>query len=126
MYQAGLVNERLTPQDDVRMNEFGYGLTDLVARPTPNVDDLGSDEFVRGGRILRAKILACAPRVACFVGIVGYRAAYDKRAQFGLQPSSPVWGKTKLFIIPSTSPRNAHYRTQAVDWFKQLKVLAKE
>lgn len=121
LYESGLVNEPLTPQDDVRMNEYGYGLTDLVARPTPNMDDLARNEFVRGGEILRAKILRYAPRVACFVGITGYRYAYDKRAQFGLQSSSPAWGNTKLFIVPSTSPRNAYYRTHVIDWFKRVK-----
>ena len=121
LYEAGLVNERLKPQDDVRMNEFGYGLTNLVARATNNIDALSADEFVRGGKILRKKILRYAPRLACFVGITGYRIAYDKRARFGAQSSSPAWGDTKIFIVPSTSPRNAFYRKQAIDWFKQLK-----
>lgn len=121
LYQAGLAAEPLTPQDDVRMNTLGYGLTDLIARPTPNVDDLAQEEYLRGGEILRAKILRFAPRVACFVGITGYRVAYDKRAQFGLQSGSPAWGDTKLFIVPSTSPRNAYYRAQVIDWFKRLK-----
>lgn len=121
LYESGFVNEPLTPQDDVRMNEFGYGLTDLVARPTPNMDTLTRAEFARGGEILRAKLLRYTPRIACFVGITGYRIAYNKRAQFGLQSSSPTWGNPKIFIVPSTSPRNAYYRTHVIDWFKRLK-----
>lgn len=120
LYESGLVPERLTPEDDVRMNGFGFGLTDLVARATPNIDSLTRDEFVAGGEILRAKIEQYAPRVACFVGITGYRAAFEKNASLGAQ-SSPVWGKTKLFIVPSTSPRNAYYRPQVIDWFRKLK-----
>lgn len=103
------------------MNKFGYGLTDLVARATNNIDALSREEFVRGGEILRARILHFAPCIACFVGITGYRIAYDKRAQFGLQALSPGWGETKLFIVPSTSARNAYYRPQVIDWFKRLK-----
>lgn len=121
LYESGLVSQRLTPQDDVRMNEFGFGLTDLVPRVTPNIDLLARDEFVAGGKILRAKIERFAPRVACFVGIMGFRAAFDPRAVFGAQ-SSPGWGNTKLFIVPSTSPRNAHYRPLVVEWFKKLKL----
>lgn len=121
LYQAGFAAKPLTPQDDVRMNALGYGLTDLIARPTANVDDLAQEEYLRGGEILRAKILRFAPRVACFVGITGYRVAYDKHAQFGLQSASPAWGNTQLFIVPSTSPRNAYYRSQVIDWFKRLK-----
>ena len=119
--ESGLVPERLSPQDDARMTEFGFGLTDLVARATPNIDSLGRQEFVEGGKILRAKIELYAPRLACFIGITGYRAAFDKSAVLGAQ-SSPAWGKTNLFIVPSTSPRNAYYRPQVIDWFKQLKL----
>lgn len=121
LYESGLVPQRLTPQDDVRMNEFGFGLTDLVPRVTPNIDTLSRDEFVAGGKILRAKIERFAPRVACFVGITGFRAAFDSRAVLGGQ-SSPGWGNTKLFIVPSTSPRNAYYRPLVVEWFKKLKL----
>lgn len=120
LYESGLVAERLTPADDVRINEFGFGLTDLVARVTPNIDSLAKDEFVAGGKILREKIVFYSPRIACFVGLTGYRAAFDKRAVLG-GGSSPGWGKTNIFIVPSTSPRNAYYRPQVIAWFKQLK-----
>jgi TDG/mug DNA glycosylase family protein len=120
LYEAGLVNQRLVPQDDVRINDFGYGLTDLVPRSTPNIDSLASEEFIAGGKILRAKIKTFAPRVACFIGITGYRVAFDKCASPGGQ-SSPAWGQTKLFIVPSTSPRNAYYRPHVIAWFKRLK-----
>ena len=111
---------RLTPKDDARMNEFGYGLTDIVARATPNIDSLTTVEFVAGGVVLRNKIEQYAPCIACVVGVTGFRAAYNKKASLGEQ-SSPVWGKTKLFIVPSTSPRNAFYRPQVIDWFQKLK-----
>lgn len=120
LFESGLVNERLMPQDDARLPAFGYGLTDLVRRATPNADGLSRAELVAGGVQLRAKVERFAPRLACFVGIVGYRAAYDKQAVFGAQ-SSPRWGETRLYIVPSTSPRNAHYRPQIVEWFKRLR-----
>ena len=120
LYEGGLVTERLMPQDDVRMIDFGFGLTDLVPRVTPNIDTVTRAEFAAGGQVLRAKIEQFAPRVACFVGITGFRLAFEKDAELGAQ-SSPLWGKTKLFIVPSTSPRNAYYRPQVIDWFKRLK-----
>lgn len=119
------MNERLTPQDDVRMNQFGYGLTDLVPRVTPNIDTVTTAEFAAGGEVLRAKIETYAPRITCFVGITGFRAAFNKRAVLGAQ-SSPRWGHTKLFIVPSTSPRNAYYRPQVIDWFKKLNEFQKQ
>lgn len=120
LFESGLVRERLMPRDDERLNQFGYGLTDLVSRATPNIDSLTQDEFIAGGEVLRAKIHRYAPRVVCFVGLTGYRAAFDKRAVPGAQ-SSPGWGNTRIFIVPSTSPRNAFYRLQVIEWFAQLK-----
>jgi TDG/mug DNA glycosylase family protein len=120
LYEAGLVTERLKPEDDVRLNDFGYGLTDLVPRATPNIDTLTREEFVAGGEILCAKIERYQPKIACFVGITGFRSALNRRAALGAQ-ASPQWGATKLFIVPSTSPRNAYYRPHVIAWFKQLK-----
>ncbi len=121
LYESGLVKQPLAPNDDVRINEFGFGLTDLVPRVTPNIDSLTAEEFVAGGKILREKIQTFTPRIACFIGITGYRAAFNKYAELGAQPFSSMWGETKIFIVPSTSPRNAYYRPQIIEWFKKLK-----
>lgn len=119
LHWARLVPEPLTPLDDARLVQFGYGLTDIVPRATPNASHVSRDEFAAGARRLRTRLEPLAPRIVCFVGLVGYRAGFDARA--GLGEQSPRWGETRLFIVPSTSPRNAFYRPQVVDWFKRLK-----
>jgi double-stranded uracil-DNA glycosylase len=120
--QSGLVPETLTPEDDGRMVEFGLGLTDIVKRPTPNASQVSDAEFAQGGQALRAKLEPLAPRVICFNGLHGYRKAFDRTAQLGAQDVQ--WGRSRLFIIPSTSPANAGYRKEIVNWFRQLKVYA--
>ena len=117
--QAGLVPQTLTPADDVRMVEFGLGLTDMVKRPTPNASHVSDAEFAKGGRALRAKLEPLAPRVICFNGLHGYRKAFDHAAQLG--PQNVRWGTSHLFIVPSTSPLNARYRGDVADWFQKLK-----
>ncbi len=119
LYESGLVPDRLTAEQDAELVQFGYGLTDIVKRATANVDELGREEFIRGGRALRAKLEPLAPRLICFVGLVGYRIAFDPKATMGLQKAT--WGQAHLFIVPSTSPRNAHYRGEVVNWFRRLK-----
>lgn len=119
LYESGLVPDRLTAEEDARLLQFRYGLTDIVKRPTANVSELDPKEFVRGGRALRAKLEPLAPRVICFVGLVGYRVAFDPKATLGRQEAT--WGQAHLFIVPSTSPRNAHYRGEIVHWFRRLK-----
>jgi TDG/mug DNA glycosylase family protein len=120
LYQSGLVTELLTPEDDYRMLEFGYGLTDIVKRATPNASHVADSEFVEGAPILRAKLELLKPRVICFNGKVGYQKAFDRRATYG--PQNMRWGSSHLYVVPSTSPLNAHFRLfEIVDWFKRLK-----
>ena len=40
LYESGLVPEPIGPGDDVRLPEWGYGITNLVPRPTPGIDSL--------------------------------------------------------------------------------------
>ncbi len=119
LHQSGLVPERLMPEDDYRMPQLGYGLTDIVKRPTPNATHVAGAEFIEGAMILRAKLEPLTPRIICFVGLVGYRQGFDRHANLGLQ--SARWGESHLFIVPSTSPRNARYRNEIVEWFGRLK-----
>ncbi len=119
LYESGLVSVPLTPDDDKRLVEFGYGLTDVVKRATPNASYVAEDEFVAGAQALKDKLLPLQPRIICFVGLVGYRAGFDRKATLG--PQATRWGESHLFIVPSTSPRNAHYRPVTVEWFRRLK-----
>ena len=117
--QSGLLPETLVPEDDYRLPQFGFGLTDVVKRATSNSSYVAEAEFVEGGKVLRAKLEPLAPLIICFVGLVGYRKAFEPRAMLGLQEER--WGSSQLFIIPSTSPRNAYYRREIGDWFHRLK-----
>lgn len=37
LYESGLVPERIGTEDDGRLKEWGFGITNLVARPTPGI-----------------------------------------------------------------------------------------
>ncbi|MGE5137920.1 MAG: mismatch-specific DNA-glycosylase [Rudaea sp.] len=119
LYESGLVPVPLKPEDDSRVLEFGYGLTDIVKRATPNTSHVAGDEFKAGARVLKDKLMRLTPRLICFVGLVGYRQGFDPKAVLG--PQEERWGTSQLFIVPSTSPRNAHYRPETVQWFVRLK-----
>ncbi len=94
-------------------------VTRFVKRATPNASYVAGNEFAAGAKILRAKVEPLAPRIVCFVGLVGYRQGLDKHATLGVQEVH--WGRADLFIVPSTSPRNARYRPEIVTWFRRLK-----
>jgi len=53
LYDAKLVPERLTYQDDGRLPHWGLGLTNLVARPTAGLADLTARDLA--GAAVRAR-----------------------------------------------------------------------
>src|SRR5204862_1614879 len=56
LWESGLLPEQITYENDARLTEFGFGITNLIARPSPGIDDLSRIEYVQGWRILDAKI----------------------------------------------------------------------
>src|SRR5215510_6520383 len=50
MSESGLAPETITYKDDVRLTGWGLGITNLIARPSPGIDDLRPAEYVDGWR----------------------------------------------------------------------------
>jgi TDG/mug DNA glycosylase family protein len=109
---SGLVPGLVGPEDDVRLLEWGIGLTDVVKRPTRGIHELTRREFQQGAKALREKIIHYQPRIVCFVGFTGYHMCYGKGGGLGVQHGRV--GNAKTFVIPSTSPRNARYSLQDI------------
>ena len=102
--ESGLVPRPFRPEDDADLLAYGIGLTDLVARPTPRVEDVTDAEFAAGRIILRDKLRRYSPRAVCFVGKVAYqRFSGQVRVGYGLQRER--FDSMALFVMPSTSGR---------------------
>ena len=81
------------------------GFTDLVKRATIGANELTTDEYRSGyGRVSRL-VEWLRPGAVVFVGLAGWRAAVDRRAQAGLQASGI--GSRPAYVMPSTSGLNA-------------------
>ena len=100
---AGVVTQPRQPL--VSLNEDGIGMTDLVKRATPNADSLTAAEYAAGAGRVQRLVQWLQPGVVLFVGLAGWRAAVDRRAQPGPQPSP--FGGAPAYVMPSTSGRNA-------------------
>src|SRR5829696_2247704 len=72
--ESRLVPVPITSQDDSRLPEFGFGVTNLIARPSPGIDSLVPAEYVEGWKILERKIRRHRPQVVALVGVTLYRA----------------------------------------------------
>ena len=116
---SGLVPNAMGPENDAELVKHGIGLTDVVKRPTHSSGDLTQDEFDKGARLTLKKIENISPKVVCFVGLLGATAFVGRHVTVG--PLTERIGKTRLYAVPSTSRRNAHYgRDGILRFFQQL------
>jgi double-stranded uracil-DNA glycosylase len=115
LFESGLVPRPLTFVDDERLPEWGFGLTNIIARPTRGSSELGREEYARGARVLLRKIGVWRPAIVAPVGISVWRAlartvhatGIDREpALLGLQPHHLEGAR--VYVLPNPSGRNAH------------------
>src|SRR6266436_1320629 len=63
LFESRLVPEPIGTEDDHRLPEWGFGITNLVPRATPGIDTLRLAEYVAGARALRRKVRRWKPDV---------------------------------------------------------------
>ena len=117
--------ERLEPFHDTMLLDHGIGFTDVVKRPTPRADQIDPKEFTAGAHELAAKLETFQPRIACFQGMMGYRPfarAVDPTGPKPVLGEQPLRiGRTRLFVVPSPSPANAHASPAVqTEWYDRL------
>jgi double-stranded uracil-DNA glycosylase len=72
---------------------------------------LANEEYVRGARVLKEKVLRYQPGFVAFIGLGAYRAAFARpNAVVGRQQDR--LGNTSIWVLPSTSGLNANYRPE--------------
>jgi double-stranded uracil-DNA glycosylase len=131
---SGLVPERIAYEDDVRLPEWGYGITNLVPRPSPGIGDLKPVEYVAGWKALERKIRRFRPQVVALVGVTLYRAILplvDPGARRVRGPLLAVTGLqsieihgAQVFVLPNPSGRNANFSyAEMLDAFRSLQRL---
>ncbi len=109
MYAAGFTPRLFKPSESKHMLEYGYGMTNVVARATVSANEITKEEYREGGRILTEKVKVYKPEWVAFVGIQAYREAFNKpKATTGLQTDKI--DESKVWVLPSPSGLNAHYK----------------
>lgn len=128
LHESGLVREPLAWRDDARLPELGYGITNLIGRPTRGTDALEAGEYAAGRRTLERKVARLRPGVVALLGVslyrtlfaapsdLGHRRAGGKRSGRGRGKGGPVrlglqrerLAGRPVFLLPNPSGRNAH------------------
>lgn len=110
LYDSRLVPEPIGYADDVRLPEWGFGITNIVARATPGIDTLERLEFVSGRATLRRKILKHRPGVVALVGVTVFRAMFpERKGPVALGVQAERIGESVVFVLPNPSGRNANF-----------------
>jgi TDG/mug DNA glycosylase family protein len=109
LYESGLIPEPIRAEDDARLCEWGFGITNLIARMTPGIDTLEPHEYTAGLRTLRRKVRRWKPRVVVFVGVSLYRAIFAKKGPVTLGLQRETIEGARVFVLPNPSGRNANF-----------------
>jgi len=115
LFESGLVPEPLTFRDDDRLPSWGYGITNIVARPTAGVGGLHPSELTAGRARLARKIRRSKPRIVAVAGVMIYRALFPAaRGSIDLGLAPERFAGARVFVVPNPSGRNAHYSYAAM------------
>jgi double-stranded uracil-DNA glycosylase len=121
LFDSRLVPEPIGCADDVRLPEWGYGITNLIARPSPGIDDLRPQEYVQGWSVLDRKIRRYHPEIVALVGVTLYRAILPllpstddaptktRTTRVAVGPQPQRVHDSRLFVLPNPSGRNANF-----------------
>jgi TDG/mug DNA glycosylase family protein len=116
LFDAKLVDEPIRAEDDGRLPEWGFGITNLIPRATPGIDALKPAEYMAGERTLRRKVRRWRPKVVAFVGVTLYRAVFHRRSgepvALGARPER--FEGARVFVLPNPSGRNANFSYRAM------------
>jgi TDG/mug DNA glycosylase family protein len=123
--RSALGVEKLGPEHDRALLDYGIGFTDVVKRATPKASDVATAEFVAGVQSLLAKLQHYRPRIACFHGVTGYRHVHSMLTGSARLPSLGLqdqrMGATQVYLVPNPSGANAHFTPdEQTSWYDRL------
>jgi TDG/mug DNA glycosylase family protein len=108
--ESKLVPERIGYEDDRRLPDWGFGITNIIARATPGIDSLRREEYVSGRAALTRKVRRYRPSIVAMVGVTVFRAMFPEwkgPVALGIQPERLA--ASRVFVLPNPSGRNANF-----------------
>ena len=109
LFESGLIPESIRAEEDARLCEWGFGITNLIPRMTPGIDTLEAHEYPAGLRTLRRKVRRWSPTVVAFVGVSLYRVIFEKTGPVTLGLQKEIFEGARVFVLPNPSGRNANF-----------------
>lgn len=118
--RVGLTPRRLAPEEFRSLPRYGLGLTDVCQRASGGDDELPREADDPAAVI--AKVRRVQPRWLAFVGKRPAKVVLGRgRVDYGEQPERI--GRTRVFVLPSPSPRASAWWDPA--WWERLAALVR-
>ncbi|MBX9787967.1 MAG: G/U mismatch-specific DNA glycosylase [Pirellulales bacterium] len=109
LWRGGFTPRQLQPNESRLLLDLGYGIVNLVDRPTVAADELTPDELRAGAKKLARKLWRWQPGWLAVLGVTSFRVAFEQpKAVLGEQPE-PIAG-TRVWVLPNPSGLNAHHQ----------------
>ncbi len=109
LYRGGFTPRQLQPNESPLLLQLGYGIINMVDRPTVAADELTPDELRAGAKKLMRKLRRWQPAWLAVLGVTSFRVAFERpKAVLGEQPE-PIVG-TRVWVLPNPSGLNAHHQ----------------
>lgn len=121
LYQSSLTDKLLTTENDTKMLEYGYGLTDVVKTPSRSVSDIKQHYTYNSTKRLNRALEKFSPKIVAFVGKMGFRiySQTNTELEYGLQYK---YHNIRIYLLPSTSGQSyadTKYH-EKLEWFRAL------
>lgn len=126
IHLAGFTDKCLQPRDQLRLLEYGCGVTAVVQRATKRADEVSLEEFRSARHEFEATIRYYAPRSIAFLG---------KRALSAMVGRSDIgWGRYPMdfaeamtWVLPNPSGLNRRFTLRAlVDAYSEFRTALTE
>lgn len=122
------LHEAKLTEKEIRDDELllcGYGIIDVVERPTASAREITSEEWEEGVKKLKAIIEEHKPKIVSFIGKKAYGKFFGVKTseiKHGLQPDRKI-GESMVFIMifPTIDPQLHKDRIQVLRDLKNLK-----
>lgn len=124
LHNSGIWPDPITSDDDDRILGGGFGLADVISRPTMGSVHPTKAEFLQAKQRVRNLVVTHRPKLVVFVGMAAYRTFLRRETakfKYGKQPDA-IEG-SKVFVVPSTSGASTADTTydEKMEWFQALK-----
>ena len=124
LYRSEIWPEKIDSDHDDEILKAGFGLADVIQRPTEGTVVATKAEFMNAKERVRALVNEHKPKLVVFVGLKAFRTYLrrdDSEVEYGVQ--TVRIGDAKVFVVPSTSGASVGVTSydEKMDWFVKLK-----